>query len=87
MMATANSDLFVAHYVDLDLHDLPTFGSRKTCEYHEIPVQCGPRGLKGSPDALYHNNGDGTFTDVAKQAGVDDANQYFGLGSCVVGLR
>jgi enediyne biosynthesis protein E4 len=76
-----NSDLFVPHYVDLDLHDLPTFGSRKTCEYHDIAVQCGPRGLKGSPDALYHNNGDGTFTDVAKQAGVDDANHYFGLGA------
>ena len=76
-----NSDLFVPHYVDLDLHDLPTFGSRKTCEYHEIAVQCGPRGLKGSPDTLYHNNGDGTFTEVAKQAGVDDANHYFGLGA------
>jgi hypothetical protein len=55
--------------------------TRKTCEYHEIAVQCGPRGLKGSPDALYHNNGDGTFTEVAKQAGVDDANHYFGLGA------
>jgi enediyne biosynthesis protein E4 len=76
-----NSDLFVPHYVDLDLHDLPKFGSQKTCEYHEIAVQCGPRGLKGSPDSLYHNNGDGTFSDVAKQAGVDDANHYFGLGA------
>lgn len=76
-----NSDLFVPHYVDLDLHDLPTFGSRKTCEYHEIAVQCGPRGLKGSPDTLYHNNGDGTFTEIAKQAGVDDPNHYFGLGA------
>src|SRR5271163_1495968 len=75
-----NSDLFVPHYVDLDLNDLPTFGSRKTCEYHKIAVQCGPRGLKGSSDALYRNNGDGTFTEVAKQAGVDDANHYFGLG-------
>jgi enediyne biosynthesis protein E4 len=76
-----NSDLFVPHYVDLDLHDLPTFGSRKTCEYHGIAVQCGPRGLKGSSDSLYHNNGDGTFIDVAKQTGVDDANHYFGLGA------
>jgi hypothetical protein len=75
-----NSDLFVAHYVDLDLNDLPSFGSRKTCQYHDIAVQCGPRGLKGSPDSLYRNNGDGTFTDVAKQAGVDDSNKYFGLG-------
>ena len=80
-MAMVTPISLCAHYVDLDLHDLPTFGSRKTCEYHEIAVQCGPRGLKGSPDALYHNNGDGTFTDVAKQAGVDDANHYFGLGA------
>jgi hypothetical protein len=73
-------DLFVPHYVDLDLKDLPTFGSKVTCRYHEVPVQCGPRGLKGSPDALYHNNGDGTFTEVAKQAGVDDnKNRFFGL--------
>jgi enediyne biosynthesis protein E4 len=76
-----NSDLFVSHYVDLDLRDLPTFGSKKTCQYHEIAVQCGPRGLKGSPDTLYHNNGDGTFTEMAKQAGVDDPNHYFGLSA------
>jgi hypothetical protein len=74
-------DLFVPHYVDLDLNDLPHFGSSKTCQYHEIAVQCGPRGLKGSPDSLYHNNGDGTFTEVAAQARVEDPKRYFGLGS------
>ncbi len=37
--------------------------------------------MKGSPDTLYRNNGDGTFTEVAKQAGVDDANRFFGLGA------
>jgi enediyne biosynthesis protein E4 len=74
-------DLFVPHYVDLDLHDLPTFGSKMTCQYHEVPVQCGPRGLKGSPDSLYRNNGDGTFTDVSQQSGVGDAQGYFGLVS------
>ena len=72
-------DLFVAHYVDLDLKDLPEFGSKQTCQYHGIAVQCGPRGLKGSPDALYHNNGNGTFTEVSKTAGVDDAQKFFGL--------
>ena len=76
-----NSDLFVPHYVDLDLHSLPEFGSLKTCQYHSIAVQCGPRGLKGSTDTLYHNNGDGTFSEAAKQAGVDDPNHYFGLAS------
>ena len=72
-------DLFVSHYVDLNLNDLPTFGSKPTCQYHGIAVQCGPRGLKGSPDNLYHNNGDGTFTEVSKQAGVDDPQGFFGL--------
>lgn len=74
-------DLFVPHYVDFDLKDLPTFGSRKTCQYHEVAVQCGPRGLKGYPDTLFHNNGDGTFTEVAKVVGVDDTKRFFGLGA------
>jgi enediyne biosynthesis protein E4 len=73
------ADLFVSHYVDLKLDNLPAFGSLKTCMYHGIGVQCGPRGLKGAPDNLYHNNGDGTFTDVSKQAGVDDPENRFGL--------
>src|SRR5579863_8158287 len=66
-------DLFVSHYAAYDLHDLPAFGSMATCTYLNIKVQCGPAGLKGSADNLYHNNGHGTFTDVSKQAGVDDA--------------
>ena len=72
-------DLFVSHYVDLTLNNLPSFGSAKTCKYRGIDVQCGPKGLKGSPDNLYHNNGDGTFTDVSKKAGVDDPENRFGL--------
>ena len=76
-----NSDLFVPHYVDFNMNDLPKFGSEVTCQYHHVAVQCGPRGLKGSPDSLYHNNGNGTFTDVSKAAGVDDPNNYFGLGA------
>jgi hypothetical protein len=66
------ADLFISHYVDFHLDDLPAFGSGKSCKYLGLDVQCGPRGLKGSPDNLYHNNGDGTFTDVSKRAGVDD---------------
>ena len=73
-------DLMVANYVDLSLHHLPTFGSAMTCRFMGINVQCGPRGLKGSGDSLFHNNGDGTFSDVSKKAGVDDPNGYYGLG-------
>jgi hypothetical protein len=73
-------DLFVSNYVDFDINNLPEFGQGKTCQYKSIPVQCGPRGLKGAGDSLFRNNGDGTFTDVSKQAGVADANGYYGLG-------
>ncbi len=73
------SDLFVSHYVDFHLDNLPAFGSGKSCKYLGLDVQCGPRGLKGSPDNLYHNNGDGTFSDVAKKAGVDDPENRYGL--------
>ena len=73
------ADLFVSHYVDLNLKDLPAFGSAKTCKYLGVDVQCGPRGLRGSPDSLYRNNRDGSFTDVSRQAGVDDPEARFGL--------
>ncbi len=72
-------DLMVTNYVDLDLHRLPVFGSTATCKYMGLDVQCGPRGLKGSGDSLFHNNGNGTFTDVSKKAGVDDPGGYYGL--------
>jgi hypothetical protein len=73
-------DLFVSNYVDFDIDNLPEFGKGRTCQFKGIPVQCGPRGLKGAGDSLYHNNGDGTFTDVSKKAGVSDADGYYGLG-------
>lgn len=73
------ADLFVSHYVDFHLDDLPAFGSSKSCKYLGLDVQCGPRGLRGSGDSLYHNNGDGTFTDVSKKSGVDDPEHRYGL--------
>lgn len=73
-------DLMVTNYVDFHLDDLPGFGSAPFCKYRGIDVQCGPRGLRGAGDSLFHNNGDGTFTNVAKAAGVDDPSGYYGLG-------
>jgi hypothetical protein len=73
------ADLFVSHYVDFQLSDMAAFGSSDSCKYMGIDVQCGPRGLKGAPDSLYHNNRDGTFSDVSKKSGVADEEHRYGL--------
>ena len=75
------ADLFVSHYVEFDLHDMAPLGSKDTCKYVGIDVQCGPRGMKGSPDSLYHNNRNGTFTEVSKNSGVGDSDHRYGLTS------
>ena len=75
-------DLFVSGYVALDLNNLPDPGTNQYCQYRGLPVNCGPRGLKGAGDYLYHNNRDGTFTEVGAKAGVDDKPGYYGMG-CV----
>ena len=78
-----NLDLFVAGYIDLDLHQLPLStskaGSYDFCQYRGVQVMCGPRGLQGAHDHLFHNSGNGTFTDVSKKLGVDDPSGYYGL--------
>jgi len=78
-----NLDLFVAGYIDLDLKNAPHAGSKTSgydfCQYRGVKVMCGPRGLQGADDHLFHNNGDGTFTDVSKKLGVDGHNGYYGL--------
>lgn len=73
-------DLMVTNYLDFHLNDLPGFGKTSTCKYRGLDVQCGPRGMPGAGDALFHNKGDGTFADVSKAAGVDDPNGFYGLG-------
>jgi enediyne biosynthesis protein E4 len=78
--ADGHLDLFVANYVSFDFNNLPEFGRDKTCQFKGVAVQCGPRGMAGDGDSLYRNNGDGTFTDVTKKAGVADPNGYYGMG-------
>jgi len=75
-----NVDLFVARYVHVDAAHMPEFGSGKYCRYKGMLVQCGPWGLEGESDLLYHNKGDGTFEEVSRKAGVHDDIGYYGLG-------
>ena len=70
-------DLFISHYVDLDLAHTPTPGSGDFCQWKGIPVMCGPRGLKGTHSQLYRNRGDGTFEDVSEKSGVSKTPPYY----------
>jgi len=72
-------DLFVANYIDLDLATAPVPESGP-CLYKSVMVACGPPGLQGGKNILYHNNGDGTFTDVSEASGILNANGTYGLG-------
>jgi enediyne biosynthesis protein E4 len=81
-------DLFVPGYVKFDPHNPPISGKGGLppgfCQFRGIEVMCGPRGLPGEGDHLFHNNGDGTFTDVSVKAGVSDPKGYYGLASVFV---
>ena len=72
-------DLLAANYIDLDLASAPVPASG-LCRYKGIPVACGPPGLPGGKNVLYHNRGDGTFEDVSEASGVARAKGTYGLG-------
>ena len=85
-------DLFVAGYLHWDWDNPPAKGgeggsSNAFCTFRGEATACGPRGLKGEPDHLFHNNGDGTFTDVSEKAGVADKPGYYGLGAVFVDIN
>jgi enediyne biosynthesis protein E4 len=73
-------DLYVARYVDFDRARIPRPGANTYCTYRGIPVACGPRGLPGLADLIYHNEGNGTFREVSSEIGVRDTVKGYGLG-------
>ncbi len=86
-------DLFVPGYVDMDLSNLPPSPAdaikpggvgQNFCQFRGVPVMCGPRGLSGEGDTLYHQKADGTFEDVSVKAGVNDPQKYYGFSSAWV---
>lgn len=70
-------DLMVANYVDFDLANTPAPGERPSCMWKGVPVMCGPRGLGGTSNILYHNRGNGTFEDVTKKAHIDQTHGHY----------
>ncbi len=75
-------DLFVANYIDFDIKTAP-LPEAAGCEYKGIQVACGPPGLDGGKNILYHNNGNGTFTDVSDKAGLSTTAGTYGLSVSV----
>jgi enediyne biosynthesis protein E4 len=86
-------DLFAPGYVDMDLNNLPPSPSdagkpggvgQNFCQFRGVPVMCGPRGLPGEGDTLYHQKLDGSFEDLSVKAGVNDPQKYYGFSSAFV---
>jgi hypothetical protein len=80
-------DLFVANYVQFDIEHAPKpSAASPTCSYEGLPVMCGPRGLKPAYHSLYHNNGNGSFSDVSKAAGISAFHGSYGLTAVTADL-
>ena len=75
-----HADLFVANYLKFDFKTTPKPGENPYCFYRGLAVNCGPRGLPFDRNILYHNNGDGTFTDVSVASGIAEPDQNYSLG-------
>jgi hypothetical protein len=75
-----HADLFVANYLKFDPATTPAPGANPLCFYRGLAVACGPRGLPYDRNLLYHNNGDGTFTDVSEASGIAAPDENYSLG-------
>ena len=76
-------DLFVANYLKFDLDGAPEPGKGSNCMWKGIPVNCGPKGLPTDTNLLYHNNGDGTFTDVSDRSGISKVRDRYPMTAVV----
>jgi hypothetical protein len=74
-------DLYVARYVDFIRANIPKPGANSYCLYRGVPVACGPLGLPGLADLLYHNEGGGKFREVSRQTGVVDSDKAYGFSA------
>ncbi|MGO9097175.1 MAG: CRTAC1 family protein [Bryobacteraceae bacterium] len=81
-----NLDLFVSNYLVFDLQAIPPTGQDPNCNWKGIPTNCGPRGLPPESNLLFHNNGDGTFTDVSDRAGIAKPGLGYSLTSVAADL-
>ena len=64
-------DLFVANYLKFDVATAPEPGAGPNCSWKGVPVNCGPKGLPTDTNLLYHNDGNGRFSDISSRSGID----------------
>ncbi len=76
-------DLFIANYVHYEDAAAVPPGTNEYCLWKGMPVMCGPRGLRGSPNQLLRNNGNGTFTDVTEKAGITRTQGKYSFGVAI----
>ena len=84
-------DIFIPAYLEFDLKNLPpsrldarNSSNKNLCQFRGQPVMCGPRGLKGAKDRLFHQKSDGTFEEVGDKVGVTDEGNLYGFSSVFV---
>ena len=86
-------DLFVPGYAEIDLDNLPPSPSeagkpggvrQNFCQFRGVAVMCGPRGLPGEGDTLYHQKPDGSFEDASAKSGTNDPQKYYGFSSAFI---
>jgi len=73
------ADLFIANYLRFDLAATPEVGKGPNCVWKGVPVNCGPRGLPTDTNLLFHNNGDGTFSDVSARSGIEKVTGRYAM--------
>ena len=70
-------ELYVTNYANY------TLDAHKTCYRHDVPVYCGPSSYPPQSDVFYHNNRNGTFTDLTQQSGLLSVPAAHGLGIAI----
>ena len=72
-------DLFVSNYINFEKDRIPLPGSTPDCQWKGVAVMCGPRGLPGGTNQLFHNEGKGAFKNVSERSGIAAVGARYSL--------
>jgi len=72
-------DLFIANYIVFDKAAIPLPGTSPNCKWKGVDVLCGPMGLPGETNQLFHNEGNGRFREVSESSGIAAVKDRYSL--------